>query len=1003
MRNLGSTRVALSVLGVLALLAEGCAKEGCLGGDEGCVVPSPCPKVAFTCDAAALGSQLAVKTLASGAERLGGWDALGSTGDVQLSNAFATVVIAGLGHQNYLDPNGGSILDLAPAGQASDSVNNIFQVVGVLPAESAHYQSLTVIDERPTRVAVLVKGTLDGRPAVKVYTRYELTPCDPGVRVRTEIINGGTDTELWSLVDGYYWSGREALPFAPGVFTKDGHSYSGFGNPSFSLLSINDVFRPMPYLAAAGHSGDEKVSSIASAMCTADVMEGFNSDQVSAAGLKRAVVPVRGYEVFERFLAVADSKGVSGAVDVALEVRRQVLGEALVTVTGKVERVGASALDSERQASVLIAEGTLSTPEAERNQWTQVVPEADGSFLARVPAGKSYVVEVHAFGRKQIEREFATLASDTPLGTFVLPSTATVTFEVKDPVAQGLDAEIFVVPFDDAERAKVSGSFHGRFTTCSPWLGAPPGASPACNRVLVRGGTATADVPVGKYYVYAFHGPFWSLGREVRTVAAEPSTIAFTLSRLPLQPAGTVSADLHVHGAASFDSSIPDHDRVLSFSASDLDVIIASDHDVVGDYAKVIEALGFQGHMTAVNAVETTGHIPFLTIPNYGFPLVIGHYNLWPIKFDPSLPRNGGPSDELVEPGTLFERTKPLFTAKSLIELNHPWADPEFGRDLGFPRALALDTTKDLPAGDTDDGTSGGLYVRTPPGSSFTNDAHHAQEVMNGTSNGLFLQYRAFWHFVLNQGRLKAGTANSDSHSLTDNTVGLPRNVVYTSTRAGPAFDVEAFNQAVRDGRLIGTNGPLVEASLEDSQGTAQAPSLEPFAPKADAAVKVKVSSAPWVPVEEVRFLVNGQVVKTVGPLPPPEDPLATAGDLTRYQGEVSLAELVAGVTGDAWVVIEAGRRLPLFGDLGGGLNGTKDGIPDTTDNNGDGVVDARDVGVGLKVGPLLDLPAPALGEAGFDYYNITQGHPAGFTNPFVLDRDGDGKFTAPGAKGGRP
>ncbi len=35
---------------------------------------------------------------------------------------------------------------------------------------------------------------------------------------------------------------------------------------------------------------------------------------------------------------------------------------------------------------------------------------------------------------------------------------------------------------------------------------------------------------------------------------------------------------------------------------------------------------------------------------------------------------------------------------------------------------------------------------------------------------------------MLNQGQLKTGTANSDSHSLTDNTVGMPRNVVYDAT-----------------------------------------------------------------------------------------------------------------------------------------------------------------------------------------------------------------------------
>jgi hypothetical protein len=986
--------VRLLVLGaVLAVLSAGCANESCLSGDPACVVASPCPKVSFECGG--MQEQLAIETIAGPSQRPGGWNGLGARGDVKLSNGFADVVIAGIGTQNYLDPNGGSVLDLAPHGQPKDVVTNIFQVTGILPGDSIKYTSMKVIDERPDRVAVELRGALDGRKDVLAFTRYELRPCDRGVRVRTEVINGSNDTELWSLVDGFYWSGREAVPFTPGAGF-------GFTHPSFNLLTINGVFRSFPYLAAAGHTGDDRTSSIASASCTAATMEGFNSDQVSAAGLARTRVPPRGYQVFERFLSVADTKGVSGAVDIALDVRRQVTKEAYATVKGKVERPNAIALNSERETSIQISEGTLASTAAQRSPWTQIVPNTDGSFSARVPAGKTYVVEVHSFGRKVLEKEFTNVADGADFGTFVLPSTGTVTFRVNDAAnMQGLDAEIFVVPVDAAEREKVLGTLHGRFTACAPWLGTPSGASPACNRILVRQGVTTAEVPLGRFYVYAFHGPWWSLGRDTVTVMPGASTISFTLSRLAgLKPPGSLTADFHIHGAASFDSSIPDYDRVLSFSASDLDVAVGTDHDVVYDYTRVVEQLGLAQRLSTVIGLETTGHIPFLFIPNSSFPLVIGHYNMWPLKYDPSLPRNGGPYDELVEPGMLFERTKPLFSGTPLIELNHPWAVAEFGRDLGFPRALAMDLRKDLPA--ADDGTNLGIYVRTPAGSTFANNGHHAQEVMNGSDNGLFLQYRAFWWYVLNQGQKKIGTANSDSHSLTDNTVGMPFNLVTAATQPGPTFDVNTLNRAVLDGRAIGSNGPVIEATIEDTTGTARTFSTTTFAPKADAKVKVKISSAPWIPVQEVRFVVNGQIVKTVKETSLPSDPFATSGSFVRYEGEVALSELLAGVTGDAWLSIEAGRPLLASADLGGGQGGALDGVPDTTDNNGDGVADAKDVSEGAKIGPLGEPPQPKEGETGFDFANITLGYPLAFTNPFFLDRTGDGQFSAPGAKGGR-
>ncbi len=969
---------------------SGCEKEGCLGGEEGCRVPSPCPKVAFECSS----TELSVKRIESVLERPGGWNGLGTVGDVKLSNGLVDVVIANLGTQNYLDPNGGSILDLAPRGQEKDTINNIFQVVGVLPRDAAFYTSLEIIDESPARVAVQVKGTLDGIPSVPIVTRYELTPCDRGVRVRTEIVNGSTDTQTWALVDGYYWSGRESLPFSGG---------NGFVHPSFGLTTINAAFKEFPWFAASGHSSDEKISSFAAVSCTEKTMEGFHSDSISAAGLKRQIVKPRGSLIFERYLAMADSKGVSGGADLAMEVRKQVLNEQYVTVKGKVERMGGASFDAEREASVVFGVPSWSSPIEEQRApalWTQVVPEADGSFSARLPAGQEYTVEVHAFGRKQVEQSLGSLSGDTDVGTLSLPAVGTATFTVRHGLTtQPLDAEIFLIPQSDEDAANVVGTLHGRFTTCAPWLGSPAGASPACNRVLVHDGTATAEVPLGKYDVYAFHGPFWSLAKQSVELTGGPETIAFTLVPiLGLKPLGAVSADLHVHGARSFDSSIPDFDRVLSMSASALDIVIGTDHEVIGDYSGIVAQLGLQNTLTTVVGLETTGHIPFLMVPGYGFPLVVGHYNFWPLRYDPSLPRNGAPIDERVEPGELFERVSPRFDGEPLIELNHPWAEAEFGRDLGFPRAIFLDLRKDLP--ETDDGTRQAVFMRTPAGASTSNHSHHVQEVMNGTDNGLYLQYRSFWHYTLNQGLLKPGTANSDSHSLTDNTVGMPQNLVFTATGPGPLFDIDTFNRSLKNGRSMGTNGPVIEARL--IEGLQSIPySMDVHRPDANARLSIRVEAAPWVPVDEVRIIVNGVVKKTISGLPVIDDPFAVLPQAARYVGDVPLSELTAGVTGDAWIVVEAGRPLLLAGDLGGGLNGEKDGMVDTTDNNGDGVVDAADVKEGAKIGPLSDPPKPARGTPGYEYGAITNGYPSAFTNPFILDLNGDGRFTAPGVAGG--
>ena len=77
-------------------------------------------------------------------------------------------------------------------------------VTGILPRDAARYRSLELV-ERPGMVAVIARGSLDGDPRATVITRYELRPCDPGVRVRTEIFNGGRTLSTWFLADAWWW------------------------------------------------------------------------------------------------------------------------------------------------------------------------------------------------------------------------------------------------------------------------------------------------------------------------------------------------------------------------------------------------------------------------------------------------------------------------------------------------------------------------------------------------------------------------------------------------------------------------------------------------------------------------------------------------------------------------------------------------------------------------------------------------------------------------------
>lgn len=941
--------------------AAGCGRtESCLGGGADCRVVEPCAALAApTCE----GGSLAVRTVAEGGSGLLGADALGAGGDVVLENDRVVAVIDELGEPHLLAPTGGTLLDLGPRG-GFDALNQLSQVAGVLPDDAFHYDSLEIVDERPARVAVIVRGTLDGRRGVKVATRWELRPCEAGVRVRSELYNGTTETQAFFVSDVSYWGGREPLPFAVA-------SGQGFMQPKLSLLDLDASWGRFPFVAATSPAARVAYATVS---CDRDTLEGVNDVEVSALGAPPAVVGPGESVVFERFVMAAAGGDVEGAARLAVDARRR-LGRAPAPVAraGRVVAEGGGTLlggAGEARASVVVAE--LDADGVPR-PITQVVPGDDGAFVVEAAADARLRFEVWSFGRLRTSR---VVAPGESVGELAVPSAARLHVTVGDGEGGSPEALVSLVPADAGTRDAVVGTQHGRLKACAPWLGPPHGGSPACNQFLAPRPEGVL-VPAGHYFVYATMGPFATLARaEVTLAPGEIREVALGLEALSALAPGLLSADFHVHGRASFDSAIPDVDRVRSFAAAGVDVVAATDHDVVVSYEQAVADAGLGGRLAVISGVETTGLIPFLEVPGDPFPRVIGHFNFWPVEWDAAAARGGAPWDELLEPGELIAK----MPEGAVAMLNHPWDEPMFGRDLGYLRAIGYDPRVPIPG--FDDGTNAGMLARAG------NLAFDVVEVLNGRNIAKYQQYRALWWSLLSQARVSAGAANSDSHGMTDAQIGSPRNLVATAVTVA-AFDEAAFDADVRAGRMQGTNGPVILATVDGAPF-----GLTPIAPAAGARLEVEVRAAPWIPVSEVRVIVNGRVVATATDgFAAPADPFGAAG-LVRWQGSWALAELLAGTGGgDAWLLVEAGLPLGLTADL------DDDGVVDTTDNDGDGDVDLGDVAKDEETGPLADPADPVAwsDDPRFHVCAVAPGTwPLAFTNPWLLDMDGGG-WEAPG------
>src|SRR5579871_1408738 len=712
--------ISIAAASVLAAGGVGCHRDGCVGGDDGsCVPPPACAALVYPACAM---PKLRVAQIGSGdMPRVFGPKSLAAVGDYLLENDLVRVVIDAPEHPHFLAPSGGAILDLSPlaspsAGQTGDQINGIYHAAGVLPRDAVHYDSASILESQldttapGAYAAVVFRGHLEGDARVTVVTRYELRPCEPGVRVRSDLYNGAPNANTLYLTDGFFWGDNGLLPFVPGPGM-------GFVEPSLDLLHLDQAWRQWPFLAARSQSAPD--TAYAAISCDRPGGAGFNSSTLTASGVPLGVTQSGDGFHFERFILAEPGLGLAPAVTEALRVRTSVHGDPpAVTVTGRVVSNGVPVdPQSGRAASLLFYEPAPAPNVDDPTRvipWTEVVPQSDGTFSVSLPPNRSYRVQPYAFGVPTAAAgSFIVGSSPVSIGDLTIAASAQLNVQVQSAPGVGADAaELVIIPVPDADGSASAApvpSMYSLFPGCAPMLGPPDGASPACNRALTMNmnGRFQVSLPPGHYYVYGTRGPFSSLDRA-EVVLQPGASVAVTLlvqslaakilpADISLGPDPTkdpyihvVSGDFHVHGGASFDSAIPDYDRVVSFLATGVDVIIATDHNVVSNYKSTLGAMGLNGAIEVISGVEQTPNILWYYVPGDTFPKTLGHFNFWPLIPDTLAPWNGAPWGELREPGAMMDDMDAVFLnpANSIRQLNHPYILAKLGRDQGYTKAI---------------------------------------------------------------------------------------------------------------------------------------------------------------------------------------------------------------------------------------------------------------------------------------------------------------------------
>ncbi len=406
------------------------------------------------------------------------------------------------------------------------------------------------------------------------------------------------------------------------------------------------------------------------------------------------------------------------------------------------------------------------------------------------------------------------------------------------------------------------------------------------------------DLPVGTFLASASRGPEYSVDHKVIEVVKEDNRgLVFVIDRVVETP-GLISFDPHIHTTRS-DGSPSVSERIRSVVAEGIEVLAATDHNTITNYAPTLNALGLADALMVIPGSE-------VTTPN------VIHFNTYPMAIRPVEMGNG-----VIHP--IAESASPLFAAGrdknpgALLQLNHPRAG-----GLGYFNNLSLELESAATA---------------LPGLDLNIDL---LEVLNGpyyfSSNRAVIED---WFHLLNRGYAIPIVGSSDSHGIDQDESGYSRTYVYLPDEKQVPFDQGAFVDSLKNGRSFVSNGPLIAFGVNGHQTPGGL--VEAKTGKVD--IALRVWSAPWVDVNEVRLILNGER-RIVFPVRPP------SGAIDKFQQQIRIS-----LTEDTTICVETMGGKTLYPVLQS---------PSRTGSREDGTL------------------------------------PYALTNPIFVDIDGNGRFDPP-------
>ncbi len=415
------------------------------------------------------------------------------------------------------------------------------------------------------------------------------------------------------------------------------------------------------------------------------------------------------------------------------------------------------------------------------------------------------------------------------------------------------------------------------------------------------------DLPVGTYMISASRGPQYTLDQRVVEVLKDSlQEVVFQIDKI-IEGTNLISVDPHMHTLNS-DGSMTIPERIKSAVAEGVDVIVSADHNYISDYPSAIKSLGLGEYIAAFIGQEVTP----LDVNQVDMP----EFNRYPLRLREGEPGNGAIDLQFYEDNAPIFNESRRRDPKALIQVNHPRR-----RGYGYFTYYQLDPETAATALKGFDTSFDLLEVMNGP--FFSRDKSRNSQVI------------ADWFHLLNRGYFFPIVGSSDSHGIDKNEPGYARTYVFYEGEKGNKLDTSALIQAMKKGQSFVSTGPIIEFSVNNTS----IPGSTIIVDERKLDVGIKIQSAPWISVDEVRVIINGER-KIILPIK------AQREQILKFQGKINL-----NLERDSYVAIEAFGSETLFPVVQRGLR-----------------ID------GYRRSPL----------------------PYALTNPIFVDVDGNGKFDSP-------